>query len=608
MRYWEIINEAAYDSIVDAIKRQFPDQNQYIQDHVRWAKTTLKNSDNIIWYLRLLYADMENDITPKLLGTYRWQGIQQLGTDISHFYGYNYTPIENYRFGKNTVSDVINTLTNFESEWQAKQEKEKGVTPQKGDYRLLEFNDGYVWWYVNRAYCPEEGRSGRHCGNEAGKYEKKHRILSFRNSSNQVLLTFILEPDGMLGEMKARNNQKPMPKYHPYIIKLLELPLIKGIADNHGQYNPSMNFSMFDLNEQQLIYFIKTKPELLISQLETSPIDILKAPESIKNNPQLQNIAISKRPGLQNLLITKPSITSWKQAVESSPELIIHAPHDISGFEAKLFEYLQYSTGEKLVSAPPSISRNFDLLKKIIQIGDSSTIGGISPNIKGYAVLCEIALNKSAIAIQYIPEESLTESMCLVAVNRAPHTLMYIPEQCKTKTVCLAAFSHNVRMLSYIPEKFQTESMYLEAINEYPDALSFTPEKFITKSLCLKAVSREGIALRYVPEKFQTESICLAAISNDWHALSFITKKMQTEAMYIAAIAVSPYALLAIPEESRTESMYISVISRDWFILSRIPRKLRTEAMYIAALTASPDAWALIPQKLRSKIKSQVKR
>ena len=47
----ELLVEAAYDSLVDAIRRQFPDQDQFITGHVQWAKTTLKNPDRVTWYL-----------------------------------------------------------------------------------------------------------------------------------------------------------------------------------------------------------------------------------------------------------------------------------------------------------------------------------------------------------------------------------------------------------------------------------------------------------------------------------------------------------------------------------------------------------------------------
>jgi hypothetical protein len=447
---------------------------------------------------------LEDKLGPELLGNYRWQGIQQLGADISHFYGYNYAPIENYRFGKNTVSDVIDALAKFEDEWKKKNETERGVEPQEGDHRLLEFGGGYAWWFVNRAYCSDEGRSGKHCGNVVGKTNQDQRILSFRNGNNQVLLTFILEPDGSLGEMKAKNNQKPAEKYHPYIVKLLELNMIKGISS--GGYAPHMNFSMFDLSEQQLEYFLHNKPILLETQIKFTPIEILKAPASIKNNPRLQEIAIQHRPGLELLLGRTNTTKDWSRAVDEDPDLVVYAPHDMENFEKKLLNFMksgQDVTGKKLLDAPASISRNFELLKKIIKVGDESTIGGISPNIKGYPELCELAVTNNGIALRYVPDELRSEKMCLAAVTTYGYALEYVPQKLRTERVCLAAVTQCGGALRYVPQKLRTERVCLAAVTNYGGALRYVPQELRSERMCLAAVTEIRYALEYVPDELK---------------------------------------------------------------------------------------------------------
>ncbi len=99
--------------------------------------------------------------------------------------------------------------------------------------------------------------SGKHCGNIVGQLQTDQRILSFRKDGN-VLLTFILEPNGYLGEMKAKNNQKPQPKYHPHIMALLLSDRVKGIKG--AGYAPWMNFSVFDLNDSNIKTIVSQKP------------------------------------------------------------------------------------------------------------------------------------------------------------------------------------------------------------------------------------------------------------------------------------------------------------------------------------------------------------
>jgi hypothetical protein len=64
----------------------------------------------------------------------------------------------------------------------------------------------------------------------------------------------------MLGEMKGRNNDKPIEKYHPYIVALLKQPFIKGIVG--GGYAPENNFSLADLPDDQTEALVKMKPSL----------------------------------------------------------------------------------------------------------------------------------------------------------------------------------------------------------------------------------------------------------------------------------------------------------------------------------------------------------
>ena len=92
-----------------------------------------------------------------------------------------------------------------------------------------------------------------HCGN-APRQHTDDVILSLRkvvvSGSDKYHiphLTFILNGDGELTEMKGRANEKPAKKYHPYIIKLLLNDAIKGIKG--GGYAPENNFSLHDLDE-----------------------------------------------------------------------------------------------------------------------------------------------------------------------------------------------------------------------------------------------------------------------------------------------------------------------------------------------------------------------
>jgi hypothetical protein len=125
---------------------------------------------------------------------------------------------------------------------------------------------------LDREYCDAEGKAMEHCGN-MGTPEEGDRILSFRSKVGETKqkphLTFILDKNGYLGEMKGRGNDKPSEKYHPYIIDLLQKDFVKGIKG--GGYLPQNNFSLSDLDDEQRKALIEQKPQLGTSY------DILKA-------------------------------------------------------------------------------------------------------------------------------------------------------------------------------------------------------------------------------------------------------------------------------------------------------------------------------------------
>ncbi len=151
-------------------------------------------------------------------------------------------------------------LQEAEEEWEQKQEQE--LEPEPDDQIIIDYGK-YAWVKLDREYCDAEGKAMGHCGN-TGTPQEGDRILSFRTKVSDTRqkphLTFILDKDGYLGEMKGRGNDKPSEKYHPYIIDLLQKDFVKGIKG--GGYLPENNFSLSDLDEEQRKALIEQKPQL----------------------------------------------------------------------------------------------------------------------------------------------------------------------------------------------------------------------------------------------------------------------------------------------------------------------------------------------------------
>jgi len=409
----EVIKEASYDGMVNSLRQNYPDQVNFIDDQLKWAKTILKKDERVVWWLRLVTSFLKTGEIP-LNATENSPEIGELRASIEHFFGYPVPAIQNYQFAKKFPEQVLNDLTQTLNQWEQEQSqkniKAQPVYPQKGDYKLIDFGNGTAWWFVNRAYCPDEGRSGRHCGNVTGQNKRDQRILSFRVGGDEthaghVKLTFILEPDGKLGEMKAYHNQKPAEKLHPYIMALLMNPIVKGIQG--GGYLEENNFSVFDLSEKDIATIQQKKPELIADQISVSPAQAIKAPQPIRK--QYYNEIVSNTKGINEILNPDGSYNdsdeAWDRAISINPSLsLLVSGNRIDRYKNQILETLKYDPVLLIKIATRDIRRNFDILSKFVTF-NRENIGLVQPTTPGFLELCKIAIEANIYSIEYIPEE-----------------------------------------------------------------------------------------------------------------------------------------------------------------------------------------------------------
>ena len=293
-------NKQQYKQIVDTmVNGKIIDQGT-ADSVVTPAKQLLKRADRIIWWLRWWRISTTRQVISDMIETFdndepgsseriaRLEQIfkkvtkrdindpnlkydvrtfdQHFGLDdLSQHWGamFEQSPQVNAIEWKADMypAELITELKIAESEWGKKQSQE--IEPKPDDQIVIDYGK-YAWVKLDREYCEAEGRAMEHCGN-TGTPQAGDRILSFRtkigDKKQKPHLTFILDKDGFLGEMKGRRNQKPSEKYHPYIIDLLQKDFVKGIKS--GGYMAQNNFSLRDLKtEEQREQLIKQKPGL----------------------------------------------------------------------------------------------------------------------------------------------------------------------------------------------------------------------------------------------------------------------------------------------------------------------------------------------------------
>ena len=622
MKIRELLTEAVYDKVADAIKRAHPDQAVAVDAELAWAKTALKRPDRVNWYM-LVVKNYFNDTLPQVQGNYNFTSLDQLHHDLIHFYGFNAPSIEAYAYKSQNIGELIGALDQLLAQHQeAERNRPRPVTTRQGDHVLFDFGSGVQWWWVDRAYCSDEGRSGKHCGNVVGRKKTDQRLLSLRKDGH-VLLTFVLEPDGSLGEMKARGNQKPAARYHSYIAKLLMWDQIIGITGEG--YLPDANFSMFDLSPADLDFFDTNKPRLIVDQCRVTPIEILRAPDSIKKKYQ----RYIEDPAIRGLL-TDSSVDNWVRVLVDNPRLILFAPHDVPNFEQKLLYYCKnVSYPGMLLKAPNSISRNPDLLSKILQVAPW-LIAGVNPSVPGYRELCWQAVRKDGICLRWVAESARDELMCQLAIQSTTDVrsvmlavpeeiknsdaiwmtavrqeglfLEHVPRQKLSRELCLAAVQNRGRALGEVPEEFKDYQMCLTAVTADGSALQYVPDKLQDTALRTAAVQSYGVALGMIPWTKRNKELCTAAVRQNGHALHYVPESLKNRTMCLLAVKQDGKALQWVPIQYRDYWLCLDAVKKDGMALKEVPTELQDRDLCMAAVRQDSYAIAYVPRAIKNKL------
>lgn len=426
MRIRQIIAEASYDSAITAMSNKFPEWSE----DIKWAKVYLKRQDRVIWYLNILKKLIGNSNNSRaILSTGSLESFQE---DLNHFIGQGIPKIEAYRFTNQPPQVVFAELESIERDYHASQNVNKPVEVKPGDKPLIEFPDGSAWWFVDRAYCSDEGRSGQHCGNVNGKYDAEQRILSYR-INGRVQMTFILLKDGKLGEMKAKANQKPQSKYHPHIMALLLNPLVKGISGEG--FAPEMNFSAFDLSDNLIAQLHQTKPAIILDQINTSPVEFLQAPKFIRANSMYRNAAISRLSDIEVIVDQSGNIpddsASWEMVISRSKTALIHAPTNLDNYRERLLDLVS-DNNWMMEMVTKQFKFDFDFVKQIIENSMGWGINVVEPNTPRYRELCIIAVQLSGEALMYVDDDFRDVEICALAVEQDEEAWEHVPDNIKS--------------------------------------------------------------------------------------------------------------------------------------------------------------------------------
>jgi len=574
MKLRELYTTVLVESVADVVKSlrtNYPEPNQIdlINSNLNWIRQTFPKGAE--WYMLLVGAQMsgDQDKLKKRLGNYAFTTFDKLQEKLAHFSTLEYQPIKDYAFNNKPVSEVFTELTALEQKWTKL--PSRPVHAQQGDYIIKDYNNGIQWWFVDRAFCSEEGRSGKHCGNVVGKNKKTQRILSLRHNM-KVLLTFILLPNGYIGEMKANGNQKPDPQYHQYIMDILLSNMVTGIKG--AGWGPEFNFSIFDLDDKNLQIIMQQRPSFISDQILATPREILKAPDIIRNNPEYQNIAINQDMDLENFFVNGKldnSVAAWERAIESNPKYIIYAPVELDNYKERVIAMLIESP-YLFLESPRHVIKDSEITTRVVQVNPE--------------------------AIRHIPPAGITPGLYESVLAQNGNYLGEVPEEMRTLKLCKLAISNSGSAIVHVPDHLKSNELYTLAVNN-GCPLYFLPTSFKTPEVYKAVVSRDGFALKNVPEEERTEEICKAAVSTYKYALSYVPEQFKTPELY--ALAVKHGAELDdVPTELRTPKMIKLAIAKDGKNISHVPREERTPELYALAVKSNGYILSSVPREFKT--------
>lgn len=316
---------------------------------VRNLRNTLKRQDRIVWYLRWFRISETHKKVSAILANPKFESrtaeLKQLfrritkvdydetrTADVSYFslrwqnpdalehltYSLSIPLLDQLTWDANMLPrQMTDKLKSLEAEHNAKQKQ--WVNPKENDKIILKYGK-YAWVMLARGACSDEADAMGHCGNVPSE-KAGDRILSFRTIEGEKQkphLTFILDKNGKLGEMKGRANEKPAAKYHPYIVDLLLQDFITGIKG--GGYEAHKNFDLLDLSDEEVSDLIAKKPSFMpkldLKDPTRHPVPYDLQHKLIKRNPKWTLKITNLLPEYKDLrrkfayaVVTEPGLT-----------------------------------------------------------------------------------------------------------------------------------------------------------------------------------------------------------------------------------------------------------------------------------------------------------
>lgn len=176
---------------------------------------------------------------------------------------------EKIKLGNLDFNTAVEKAKNFHDDLKS---SGKAIENETGEI-VMRFNDGFYWIDLEASSDKQEGESMGHCASTLAD-----TLISLRDPNKRPHVTMAFTGEGLIYQLKGKENTKPKEKYHKYIVEFLKIPNVDTdfvvdtvdeedfdyyhVKNFQYEYDAEHDFNIFDLSEDKIIEVLNINPDL----------------------------------------------------------------------------------------------------------------------------------------------------------------------------------------------------------------------------------------------------------------------------------------------------------------------------------------------------------
>lgn len=221
-------------NLISYIEKKNKDDLKFLNDYLKGIKINKKHSDYFDKTIKSIQKSIEQDIKKVL--------------------DYVNSPLHLNRPKLKNID--IKDAVILSDEWHEKLKDSKYLIEDEEGEILKTYDNDFYWIDLNSSSCPDEAKAMGHCGTTS----QGTTMLSLRRYKQPHVTIGYDEDKNNFTQIKGKGNDKPISKYHKYIVDLICKLNINRLK---SEYDRSTDFDTEDLDDKLLSKLKKCNPDYI---------------------------------------------------------------------------------------------------------------------------------------------------------------------------------------------------------------------------------------------------------------------------------------------------------------------------------------------------------